>query len=98
MKQNPADVPTGYNRCLKTTEALLGIETGNIQAQAIHECGAGLKTTEALLGIETDYIVTDPNGNSTRLKTTEALLGIETRIKRIREASINIVSKLLKPF
>ena len=38
-------------KCLKTTEALLGIETNDVTPDRIENYS--LKTTEALLGIET---------------------------------------------
>ena len=61
---------------LKTTEALLGIET-KTTVFVYSRCRSCLKTTEALLGIETGKPLAERISNSC-LKTTEALLGIET--------------------
>ena len=63
---------------LKTTEALLGIETSR-QPREKFRAKRSLKTTEALLGIETAQAWA-PAAFSKRLKTTEALLGIETSV------------------
>ena len=79
---------------LKTTEALLGIETINISLPEFIR--QSLKTTEALLGIETFYNYPDKEGKQS-LKTTEALLGIETIVNN-HSGFIDLVSKLLKPF
>ena len=84
-----------YPFSLKTTEALLGIETGI--ASDVLDTSRRLKTTEALLGIET-YLIRSTEDTLSRLKTTEALLGIETAASVTPTASTVGVSKLLKPF
>ena len=83
-----------YDLSLKTTEALLGIET--IWLLILKSLLLSLKTTEALLGIET-FIFWKRQSKLMSLKTTEALLGIET-MQKLSLIILSNVSKLLKPF